>query len=345
LSVAKINIYRALKTNLRFFLIYLLLLSPLTVLQAQNSGAKMIPSARNAERIVSEEQLEAQVGFLTDTLFKGRATGTKGANETAFWIARQFRDAGLTPMGKSWSRSFSLGDNTGHNIIGFMPGKRQGTKQMYVIVAANYDNHGIIGGKLYPGADSNASGVVAMVNIAKMFNRMKELGRLYGKNLIFVGLDAKERNSAGAEALWRDIARGALKDPVSGETITPSNIYSTVVLDILGSTLSPIRRGRKDYLIMLSGGQFKYDLQRANENPGLGLDLGFDYYGSSGFTEMFYSKVGDQSVFNKNGAMCVVFTSGITMKTNKVEDNALSLNYEIFKKRVFLIFHWLTKVL
>jgi hypothetical protein len=345
LSVAKINIYRALKTNLRFFLIYLLILSPLTALRAQDTGVKMIPSARNAERIVSAEQLEAQVEYLTDTLFKGRATGTKGANETAFWIARQFRDAGLTPLGNNWSRSFKVGEITGHNIMGFMPGKRQGPKEMYVIVAANFDNHGIIEGKLYPGADSNASGVVAMVNIAKMFNRMKELGRSYGKNLIFVGLDAKERNSAGAEALWRDIAAGALKDPITGETITPSNIYSTVVLDILGSTLSPIQKGRKDYLIMLSEGQFKYDLQRANENPGLGLDLGYDYYGSPGFTEMFHSKVGDQSVFTKKGAMCVVFTSGITMKTNKVEDNAGSLNYDIFKRRVFLIFHWLTKVL
>ena len=43
--------------------------------------------------------------------------------------------------------------------------------------------------------------------------------------------------------------------------------------------------------------------------------------------------------------MCVVFASGITMKTNKVEDNAGSLNYDIFKRRVFLIFHWLTKEL
>ena len=33
------------------------------------------------------------------------------------------------------------------------------------------------------------------------------------------------------------------------------------------------------------------------------------------------------------------------MKTNKVEDDYLSLNYDILKRRIFLIFHWLTKVL
>ncbi len=345
MSIAKINIYRALKTISRFFLIYLLLCSYAVGLFSQNKEVKMVPSARNAERVVSAELLQAQVEFLTDTLINGRATGSYGANETAFWIARRFSQAGLRQFGDSWSRTFNVGDLTGHNIMGFMPGKRDGGKEMYVLVTAHYDSHGIIDGNLYPGADSNASGVVAMVNIAKMFARMKELGRSYGKNLIFVGLDARERNSVGAEVLWSDIENGKLRDPGTGEVITPSKIHSVIVLDILGSTLSPINKGRKDYLIMLSGGQYKYDLQRANENPGLGLDLGYDYYGSDGFTDMFRAKVGDQKIFSQKGSFCVVFTSGITMKTNKVEDDALSLNYEIFKRRVFLIFHWLTKVL
>ena len=305
----------------------------------------MIPSGKNAERIISVEKLQREVEFLCDTLFKGRATGSSGANEAAFWVARRFRKAGLMKMGGKWSRSFGVGDKAGHNIIGFMPGKRAGLQESYVLVTAHYDSHGTIAGTVYPGADSNASGVVAMVSFADMFARMKELGRSYGKNLIFVAFDARERNSQGAEAFWNDVQEGRLKDPVSGETITPSKIHCAVVLDILGSSLSPLHRGRKDYLIMLSDGRHKYELIRANDTDGLHMDLGFDYYGSEGFTEMFLSKIGDQGVFSRAGADCVVFTSGITMKTNKVEDNALSLNYSIFKKRIFLIFHWLEKIL
>ena len=51
---------------------------------AQNAGVRMVASGRNAERIISEQKLQDQVEYLTDTLFKGRATGTRGANETAF---------------------------------------------------------------------------------------------------------------------------------------------------------------------------------------------------------------------------------------------------------------------
>ena len=305
----------------------------------------MIPSGKNAERIINVEKLEDQVTYLCDTLFNGRATGTSGANEAAFWIARRFRKAGLMKMGGLWSRSFEVGGQAGHNIIGFMPGKRSGLKEGYVLVTAHYDSHGKIAGSVYPGADSNASGVVAMLSIADMFARMKELGRSYGKNLIFVATDARERNSLGAEALWKDIVAGVLKDPISGETITPTKIQNVVVLDILGSSLSPLRKGRKDYLIMLGGAGYKYQLQRANDADGLNLDLGFDYYGSEGFTDMFLARVGDQGVFSRAGASCVVFTSGITMKTNKQEDNARSLNYNVFKRRIFVIFHWLEKVL
>lgn len=314
-------------------------------LRAQSTRPKMIPSGKNAERIISVESLQGKVEYLCDKEFKGRSPGTTGSTEAAFWIARQFRKDGLMMFDGKYSRSFDVDGTAGHNIIGFMPGKRTGHRQSYVIVTAHYDSHGMIGDSVYPGADSNASGVVAMVSVADMFARMKELGRSYGKNMIFVATDARERNSLGAEALWDDIVSERLRDPISGEAITPSRIETVVVLDILGSSLSPLTKGRKDYIIMLSDGSYRFELSRANDSDGLHLDVATDYYGSEGFTQMFHSKIGDQGVFSRNGANCVVFTSGITMKTNKVEDDPLSLNYSVFKKRIFLIFHWLEKVL
>ena len=50
-------------------------------------------------------------------------------------------------------------------------------------------------------------------------------------------------------------------------------------------------------------------------------------------------------VFHRNGLPVTYFSSGITRKTNKVEDDSESLNYEVFRKRILLIFHWLTKTL
>lgn len=379
MSFAKINIYRALKTHFYKFFIFILLLADAAALSAQQNSVRMVPSGRNAEKYISSESLRREVEFLSAPSFGGRASGTRGATEAAFWISRHYASIGLMPFDGSWSRSFRLPaeggmrgtdgmrgtggtDGTdggsalknddegcrgavGRNIIGFLPGKNTSGKDKYVIIAAHYDSHGVIDGNLYPGADSNASGVVAMLNLAVMFGKMKELGRDYGKNLIFVATDAKERNSAGAEALIAEIRSGSLRNPSSGEAITMDKIYATVVLDIIGSTLEPIHKGRNDFLIMLSGGQFTFDLTRANEGPGLGLDIATNYYGSQSFTEMFHRRFGDQKVFTQNGLTCAVFTSGITMLTNKTSDTAGTLDYEILRKRIFLIFHWLEKIL
>lgn len=388
MSFAKINIYRALKTHFYKFFIFILLLADAPALSAQQNSVRMVPSGRNAEKYISSESLRREVEFLSAPSFGGRASGTRGATEAAFWISRHYASIGLMPFDGSWSRSFRLPaeggasgtgatdgmhgtggtDGThgthgtdggsalknddegcrgavGRNIIGFLPGKNTSGKDKYVIIAAHYDSHGVIDGNLYPGADSNASGVVAMLNLAVMFGKMKELGRDYGKNLIFVATDAKERNSAGAEALMAEIRSGSLRNPSSGEAITMDKIYATVVLDIIGSTLEPIHKGRNDFLIMLSGGQFTFDLTRANEGPGLGLDIATNYYGSQSFTEMFHRRFGDQKVFTQNGLTCAVFTSGITMLTNKTSDTAGTLDYEILRKRIFLIFHWLEKIL
>lgn len=391
MSFAKINIYRALKTHFYKFFIFILLLADAAALSAQQNSVRMVPSGRNAEKYISSESLRREVEFLSAPSFGGRASGTRGATEAAFWISRHYASIGLMPFDGSWSRSFRLPaeggtdgmhgtggmrgtdgtratratsgtDGTGggsalknddegcrgavgRNIIGFLPGKNTSGKDKYVIIAAHYDSHGVIDGNLYPGADSNASGVVAMLNLAVMFGKMKELGRDYGKNLIFVATDAKERNSAGAEALMAEIRSGSLRNPSSGEAITMDKIYATVVLDIIGSTLEPIHKGRNDFLLMLSGGQFTFDLTRANEGPGLGLDIATNYYGSQSFTEMFHRRFGDQKVFTQNGLTCAVFTSGITMLTNKTTDTAGTLDYEILRKRIFLIFHWLEKIL
>ncbi len=333
------------KTVLSKIFIFILIPAAAGELHAQQAAVKMIPSGTNAEKVVSSENLRMRVEFLTDSTFGGRATGSRGAVEVAFWLSRRYENAELLPFDGAWSRSFKVDSLVGRNIIGFLPGKRDKIREMYTIVCAHYDSHGVIDGNLYPGADSNASGVVAMLSLAEMFQKMKQLGRSYGKNVIFVATDAKERNSAGAEALLEDIRHGKLKDPVNGETITMDKIHSAVVLDILGSTLAPLHKGRSDFLIMLSGGQYTFDLTRANEGRGLGLDISTSYYGSESFTEMFHSRFGDQKVFSRNGLTSIVFTSGITMLTNKTGDTADTLDYETLRKRIFLIFHWLEKIL
>ena len=65
----------------------------------------------------------------------------------------------------------------GRNVIGLIPGSS--TPAKYIIVMAHYDNLGILNGSFYPGADSNASGVAALLEIAAMVNRTRFPGSRY----------------------------------------------------------------------------------------------------------------------------------------------------------------------
>lgn len=302
-----------------------------------------------AKQSVVEERLHQEISFLSDSICNGRATGTAGSIEAAMWIQRKFEDAGLSRIGHSWTRSFSaVHDTRGRNVIGFLPGALTIPCDKYVIVGAHFDHLGTLEGKMYPGADSNASGVAALTNLAEMFGAMRRMGKILDSNIIFVAFDAKEQSLKGSMSLWNLIENGRLSNPVTGDRIYPEDITLMVNIDQIGSSLAPVRKNRKDYMIMLGTqslekGKRNY-LDICNKVYGTGLDIGLDYYGSVNFTKVFY-RLSDQRVFIDNDIPAVLFTSGITMNTNKTWDKPESLDMEILKKRIWLIFHWIDRML
>ena len=298
---------------------------------------------------ISEETLHRELSFLTDELCEGRATGTRGGIEAAFWVQRKFEKAGLKCIGGSYGSHFTTPTGAvAHNVIGMIPGALSMPRNSYIIVGAHFDHLGELDGKLYPGADANASGTIALTSLADIFGAMKEMGKVYDCNILFVAFDAKEMDMAGSASLWKLIDYGMLKDPVSGESINKEKIRLMVNLDQIGSSLSPIRRDREDYLLMLGNDSLPKDkrmnLEVCNMMYGIGLDLCFSYYGSKAFTEVFY-RLSDQRVFVDNGIPAVFFTSGITMNTNKTRDTAENLNFEVLHKRIRLIYHWLESMI
>ena len=306
-------------------------------------------SSSAAKNLIWEKKLYQKVDFLCDTLCQGRATGTRGSIEAAFWIEREFRDAKLMKFDSTYTKRIYAGQGLlGRNIIGFIPGSTKTPRDRYVIVGAHYDHIGQLNRITYPGADANASGTVALTSLAEMFSMMKTLGRSYNSNIIFVAFDAREMSMAGSNAFWKMIENGELNDPVSGKVIKPSNIKLMVNIDQLGCTLSPLKSGREDYMIMLGNHSLKPAerelLSYCNRSSGLHMDLDFTYYGSKNFTEIFY-RLSDQRIFVDNKIPAVLFTSGITMNTNRTRDTADTLDYEVFKKRIYLIFDWLEKML
>ena len=323
----------------------------LTILSTVNISAQntMIREHQSARRLVTNSLLADRIGHLCDSLCEGRASGQRGGGLAALWLQREFERIGLMKMSGGYAHAVRLNDGKyGRNIIGMLPGSKATTRDRYVIVGAHYDHLGTLDGKMYPGADANASGTAALLSLAEMLSEYKDRGKVHDSNVIFVAFDAKEHDMAGSKTLWRMIENGQLRDPQSGKTITKDKIALMVNIDQVGCTMSPLASGRKDYLIMLgteSLKPIKRDMLRiCNRMFAIDMELDLTYYGSKNFTRMFY-RLSDQRIFIDNGIPAVLFTSGITMNTNKTRDNALTIDTEILRKRIFLMYHWLEKML
>lgn len=275
--------------------------------------------------------LEEDVRFLSDTTCTGRGSGTRGYVEASAYVARRLSQIpGIEPggfEGTSWFSTFPLPDGrAGHNVIGVLPPTGNSRNAKYILIIAGLDGRGIMNGNIYPGADSNASGVATALAIA---SGLASCGtRPCG--FIFALLDGHCSNSAGASALLNGIGTGRLRTVVN--------------LDITGSSLSPVVRYKKEYLIALGGASWSGTFERINKDNAYDLHITYDYYGSRDFTNLFYRKVGDHKPFLDRGIPCVVFTSGITMLTNKTADTPGTLDYPLMEKRASLITEWLRSI-
>ena len=296
-----------------------------------------------------EKYLRDCVSFLCDSLCDGRASGTRGNAVAAFQIVREFSGASLKPMQTgSYSQSFALGRDSlyGHNIVGMLENSTKKHARSYIIVGAHYDALGSMDGSLYPGADSNASGVAALLCAARLMREQRAQGVCYASSIIFVCFDAFNMGRKGSLAFWDALRRGLLKDPTTGEAIRPSRIRLMIDLDQMGSSLCPLPSGRPDFLMAIGqgsiGAPLRGALQRSNARSDVSLELSDSYYGSTSFTQAFY-RLGDRRIFIDNHIPTLYLTSGITDLTNCPADAPSSLDYPVLHRRTLLLYSFLAE--
>ncbi|HEX9755993.1 MAG TPA: M28 family peptidase [Gemmatimonadales bacterium] len=169
----------------------------------------------------SSSQLESDLRFLADDRLEGRRTGSPGADSAAAYIARRFAASGLHPAGSlgSWFQTFvvaptapaahgtDLTGASGQNVVGVLRGRDPSLADDYVVIGAHYDHLGLGGqGSLDPstrvvhnGADDNASGVVALLEIARRLAL-----RPPARSVVFVAFSGEELGRLGSSAFVTD---------------------------------------------------------------------------------------------------------------------------------------------
>ena len=85
----------------------------------------------------------------------------------------------------------------GRNVVGILPGRDEKLRQEAVVIGAHYDHLGEMGDEVFFGANDNAAGVGAVLNIAGAFTRLPRAPR---RSIVFVAFDAEEIGKLGSKS-------------------------------------------------------------------------------------------------------------------------------------------------
>jgi hypothetical protein len=180
-----------------------------------------VPSAIPVTAI-NETDVRKILSALADDSMEGRAAGTPGANRAAAYIDKEMRSIGLSPAGDSGyyqkvalaatGNSLSVLDSLGalsaippdqrrigYNMIGVVKGSDPVLSDQVVVIAAHYDHLGIgtpvNGDSIYNGADDDASGVTAVLEIA----RSMVSGPHPKRTVVFIATTGEEEGTLGTQ--------------------------------------------------------------------------------------------------------------------------------------------------
>ncbi|NLE37176.1 MAG: M28 family peptidase [Pirellulaceae bacterium] len=209
---------------------------------------------------ITTENLEKHVRFLADDRLEGREAGSRGGREAGDYLAEQMARYELEPAGENGY--FQHVPPRYRNVIGRLSGGDPDVGHETILVCAHYDHvgrgtsrnsRGQVG-LIHNGADDNASGTAALVELAEAFSL---LGRPPRRTILFVAWDAEEKGMLGSTHWAR---------------------RPTVPLDDVAIVLNVDMIGRlRNNTVYVFGTRSGFGLRRLVAEQNHGLDLVFDW--------------------------------------------------------------------
>lgn len=174
------------------------------------------PATSSVPAPASAVSLAADIDTLASRAFNGRQAGSSGGDSAADFLARRYQRLGLRPAFRigcttaprcrpSYFQFIRAPDGVFHNVGVIVDGLDSARRDEYVVIGAHFDHLGNSptfamdrsrGFVLRPGADDNASGTAAVLELARRF-----ADRGTRRSILIVNFDAEELGLIGSRAL------------------------------------------------------------------------------------------------------------------------------------------------
>jgi len=240
-------------------------------------------SAAIAQVKLDSLQLLHDVKALSADSMQGRKSCTAGSQKARQYILAAFKKNHLQAFDGDFRQLFSFSHrgercDTAANLIGYFPGASPDA----IVLSAHYDHLGILNGKIFYGADDNASGVAALLAVMEYFSRNRPR-----HTLVFAVFDAEEPGLHGAKAFVNNL-------PVDKKRV------------ILNVNLDMVSRNDKNELYATGCGHYPFlkpYVERIAKTSAVKLLFGHD----SGNLTDNWSNASDHAPFHQAGIPFVYF--------------------------------------
>lgn len=170
---------------------------------SQPTGPGNDPGIPRAIASITSAELIQHVGVISHDSMKGRWTPGPGLEAVGAYLEAALGDSDVEPaFGGSWRHEFQIflpTAETGFSVIGILEGSDPATLREYVVVSAHMDHLGVrpFADSIFNGADDNASGTSALLEIAEA---LLELDARPRRSIVFAAFGGEERGLRGSQA-------------------------------------------------------------------------------------------------------------------------------------------------
>lgn len=212
-----------------------------------------------------------------------------------------------------------------NNIIAIVEGTD--LKEEYIFVTAHHDHEGTSYDKIYNGADDNASGVSAVLEIANVMNKAKKQGKGPRRSIVFLFPAAEEVSLTGS-GFYTNHPVYPLK-----------NTKACINLDMVGRLGDEYASKGNNYVYVVNHEKNSKRLCNVLENVNQKTtQLTLDYkYTTPGDNERLFHR-SDQASFYEKGIPAIMLTSGMHKDYHKETDEAKRIDFNGLYKRTKLAF-------
>ncbi|MCC9071847.1 M20/M25/M40 family metallo-hydrolase [Flavobacterium sp. F-65] len=200
---------------------------------------------------VKESDVASTLKYLSSDELEGRETGTKGIEKAAVFLEDFFKSNKVKPYFSSYRDTLSTFSAPAYNIVGYLEGTDAALKKEFVILSAHYDHIGIDkkglnGDFINNGANDDASGVVAVAEMAKYFSQTKSNKR----SVLFVFFAGEEKGLLGSKHLAQKL---------KGKNF---NLYTQLNIEMIGVPM------KREFLAYITGFDKSNMATKINEYTG-----------------------------------------------------------------------------